>query len=390
LLYAILAASQGHEWNGTPPTPAEVDYWVDWAETVARKEGAVNFTGGELLELARKERRSTLTAPSFDLQGLDAWSGTLDADPVLWGTSEKRLALASGRPTAIFGSDGAGKTLLAGNLAAGALGHRGHETLLGYPVAPLPEDRSVLYLAFDGPHETRTSFARFGLGAGTPRLNVFAAAPPWDPEQATADTLDRFVSAIEERTGETSGLVIVDNAQRAYGAVARDDRSAVLGNALNRLEARGVSVVLLAQSRKNGKPTSKDDAMLGSLALSGTGSIVSLYRLEQGDAEAGKPTRTELRHHKGIGSDSTKAHEVLLDLTTGAARLTDDGGPSPDLIARVHKLPEVGLFGVSDGAQLWDLSTPRARSVLAKAEAYGLVEFEQEGKRGAKLYRRAS
>lgn len=365
---------------------SEVEHWTRWAKAIQRRDPQC-LTDGELLELAAKERRSTLRAPTFDLSNLGAWNGSRATTKPIWGDSSNRFALANDRSTLIYGNDGAGKTNLAGLIAAGALGCPGFGTLLGYPIQPLADSQSVLVLAFNGPEETRQSYARFGLTEDTPRLIVFAGTPPWDSDTANSYTLAAFVSAIETETTQTFGLIIIDNAQRAYGAVDTTTRAAIFGSALNRLESPSRAVVVLAQAKKNRKPTTKDDAMLGSLGLSGMGSIISLHRLKQGKHDGTKPTTSELRHHKGIGSDSDKATVVSFDLITGRATIEGEG-PSDELLGRIEQLPTTGTFTRADVETVWNVSDAQARKLLKKAAEWNLITLDGEGTRGRKYWRR--
>lgn len=373
----------------TDLTDREVDQWTRWAKVVQHRNPD-RLTDGELLDLAVRERRSSIRLDVYDLSGLGTWkSAQTSTPPPLWGDGETSLVPAKGgRPTLVYGDDGAGKTNLVGLYVCHSLGIL-KGPLLGYNVEPLDESDSVLVLAFDGPQETRQSYARFGLDATVDRLVVWGASAPWNPDDADASTLETFVSAIEEATGQTFGLIVIDNAQRAYGAVDQATRASALGTGLNRLEASGRSVVVLAQSRKNGKPTSKDDAMLGSLGLSGMGSILSLHRLKQGATDGTRPTTSELRHHKGLGSDSEAKTVVSFDLVTGRATLEGEG-PSDELRSRVVALPEVGTFTAKDAASVWDVGIKQARKLVTEAASYELLELDHEGERGAKHWRRTT
>jgi hypothetical protein len=373
--------------NGNEP-PKQEAAWIEWAGILADLEmvRGFQFTGGELAEKALQERRGIVTADLFDLSGLTATQP--QTSPPIWGDERQSLVLSQGgRPTLVFGNDGAGKTNLAGRIVAGALGED-RTTLLALPITPLPEDLAALVLAFDGPHETRQSFARFGLTPSTDRFTFWAAAPPWNPDEADGLTLASFVEAIEDQTGERYGLVVIDNAQRAYGDVSTSLRGTALGNALNRLEADGRSVIVTAQSKKNSRPTSKDDAMLSSMGHSGIGSSLSLYREQEGTRDGSKPTRIEMRHHKGAGSDSSARTAIEIDLPTGNMRLADDK-PSEALLKWLAKLPDAGTFTRADAEEATGAPTSTAQRHLADGEAFGLIEGAGVGARSMKYYRRA-
>src|SRR5690606_15799360 len=89
--------------------------------------------------------------------------GTAKKVPALLGDEERLLVPALGRYGIVFGPDGSNKTTFGLNLAGGALGAPGFETLLGFPVSALPEGRGVLVLAIDGPEETAARLAGMGL-----------------------------------------------------------------------------------------------------------------------------------------------------------------------------------------------------------------------------------
>jgi len=387
--------------SGALATDREGDHatlitWADRAVERTEGRGLPALPGVLLLKDFREYQRQAMTIErNFDLGALDAWASLNGGTklPVLWGEDRHHLAYSRGRPTLIYGDDGAGKSNLAGLLIAGALALDGFETLLGYSVAALPVGESVLLLAFDGPAETRASYARLGLTAETPRLIVWGEAAPWDPDTADAGALGRLIAEIEEARGVRIGLVVVDNAFRAFGDVSRTDRAATFGNALNAVEAQGRAVIAMTQTKKNTRPTSLGDAMLGAAGQAGMGSTISLYKLAQGDEDEGLPTRSELRHHKGQGSDSKASAEVHFDLRTGRATLRGGdlfNGPDAELLAKVETLPEVGTFTRADAEKLWSLSTARAGKLLREAESARLIEVDHVAARGTKHYRRRS
>jgi len=310
------------------PKGADLAAGEAFATEVERREAdGSRLTDRELLKLYKAARTQAVEAPGKGWN-LDAYRRASDLSaatkvPALWGNADRLYVPATGRSGLLFGPDAAGKSTGALNVVAGALGAPGWGDLLGAPVNPLPADRGVLYFAIDGPEETAARLAGMTLDDGTPlrtwagdRLGVWSGPLPWNDSSANDADLTALVERLETHTGQPFGLVVVDNAMRAYGDVSHPVAGDLAARSLNRLMARGgTAVLVITQSKKLEAPSTRNDALASAFLISGAGAIVSLHHPEKAPQGVGK-----LRHWKGYGADPT-AVEYVTDLTTGRMSL---------------------------------------------------------------------
>ncbi len=118
------------------------------------------------------------------------------------------------------------------------------------------------------------------------------------------------------------------------------------------------------------------------------GTILSVHKTQEGTRDGSRPTKVELRHHKGAGSDSSEVHALTIDLPSGAM-LRKAEGPSDELLARVAQLPQNGTFTRADADKIWELGSSQSQRVIDEAVYHELVELDHEGPRRAKHWRRS-
>lgn len=178
----------------------------------------------------------------------------LDLPPIspIWGTDPGVLS-AQGQAWMLAGSDGTGKTTLAGQYAKARLGMA--DEMWKLLVAPLPPDQSVYFLAMDRPRQAMESLRRGLTEEMRPmldqRLFVHPGPPPYRLSHSTGHSW--MLREVEETN---AGLVVLDSRKDAGNIL---DGGEVLGVAtmVNLLVASDVEVLVLAhpnERRRNGPP----------------------------------------------------------------------------------------------------------------------------------------
>jgi replicative DNA helicase len=227
-----------------------------------------------------EERRQALDGAKFILE-------TPEQVPALWGNEEDVL-WAQGEPLFLVGPAGIGKTTLGGQLTLARVGLR--DDLLGLPVAVDPG--RVLYIAADRPRQAARSFRR--MVKEEDRRALEEALVVWQgplPFDMAADP-ERFADFV---TGFGVGTVVIDALKDIALELSRDEVGSRVNNALQRVIAAGVEVVVLHHQRKatsdNSKPRTLADVFGSTWITAGAGSVVLLW------GDAGDPI-VELRHLK--------------------------------------------------------------------------------------------
>lgn len=173
-------------------------------------------------------------------------------DSPIFGTADEMLA-AEGQAWMLVGGDGTGKTSSACQYSKARLGLA--DDMWGLPVAPLPEDQSVYYLAMDRPRQMMEAFMR-GIDHDdsdlramlSRRLSVHRGPPPYRlGRQAGQEWLVNEV-------GETNAGLVVFDSRKDVGDTL--DSADVLGvaTAVQLLVADDVDVLILAHPTKGNKP----------------------------------------------------------------------------------------------------------------------------------------
>jgi replicative DNA helicase len=259
-----------------------------------------------------------------------------------------------------------GKTTVAGQLLAGALGIL--PEVLGLPV--VPTKKKVLYLAMDRPKQAKRSLARlFGPEHEAilrERLVIWTGPPPADfavvPE-----------AMLEMAQTYDADMVFVDSLKDAAVGLSKDEVGAGYNRARQLALSEGVEVVELHHPRKAGENGAKPDGindMYGSTWIpSGAGSAVLLWG-EAGDSlvefyhrkqpmNTVGPFKIEHDAHSGV---SAVQIDDRLDLVALARRCATTGVGAKDAAAVLHDTPNPN-----------DRQTAQARRKLQDLEKKGLL-----------------
>ncbi|WP_157874403.1 AAA family ATPase [Streptomyces sp. AcH 505] len=239
--------------------------------------------------LAEQEESTQPLALTRSTDGADFIFGASETARPVWGRDEDIL-WSEGESLIICGTDGTGKTTLAGQLLKARL-NLGDGIVLGFPVRA--GARRILYLACDRPKQAARSLARqFGredTEVLQERLTVWKGPPPFDFAKRT-DTLLRMCEAYDADT------VIIDSLKDVALGISDDETGTAYNRARQLAIANGIEVIELHHTKKqssNGGGRSHSLEMLyGSRWLAaGAGSVIML------DGEPGDPV-VKLRHLK--------------------------------------------------------------------------------------------
>lgn len=321
--------------------------------------------GKALAETRRETPPWARTANSLPEDAIDGGRFIFDQPegiPCLWGRGNQVL-WPSGEAFMIAGSQGLGKSTLAGLLVRDLLG-LGPGKLLGLPVIDI--GCKILYLAMDRPKQIARSMARQFTPADndviSERLIVRPGPPPRD--LAAVPTL---LAQMADYYG--AGIVFVDSLKDAAVGLKEDEVGARYNRARQHLVAQGVELAELHHSTKantqGASPTSIDRVFGSTWLTSGCGSIVLLTG-EPGDPIVG------FRHVKQP-AEEVGPYRLLHDQTVGAFSIEH----SVDLLALVKSSGADGLTAKDAAAATTDKPNP-ARAEIEKARRK-LVQLEENG-----------
>jgi AAA domain len=301
------------------------------------------------VEIADDFVRNVAPEPSPDDEQERGYSFTpggvfvLDAPllpPAIWGRGGEVL-WAEGESLMPTGPVGAGKTTLAGQLAAARLGVL--DKVLGFEVTP--GDGNVLYLAMDRPSQIRRSLRRlFGdqhRGLLDDKLKVWSGPPPLD--------MARYTGLLTEIANDAGAdTVVIDSLKDAAIGLTDDEVGAGYNRARQTALRAGIQLLELHHQIKRGPGGGIPDALAdvyGSTWLAaGAGSVVLLW------GAAGDPI-VQLKHLK------QPAEEV-----------------GPLLIRHDH---DTGLSEVWHATDLFAIASSRREGLTAKAATRVLFSTDQ-------------
>lgn len=194
--------------------------------------------------------------------------------PTVWGAGGQVLWAAS-EPLYIVGPAGVGKTTLAQNLALRRHGI-GEAELLGFPVEVDP--RPVLYVAADRPSQAARSFARMVGESDREALEWFRVHRGPLPFGDLATNPEALAPWLE---GLDVGTVILDSLKDVALGLSEDTPGAAVNQALQRVVAEGIEVVVLHHQRKasgdNKRPRTLADVYGSTWLTAGAGSVLLLW-----------------------------------------------------------------------------------------------------------------
>lgn len=210
----------------------------------------------------------------------------------IWGKGQESL-WAVGEPLMIYGPTGIGKTTLAGRLLLALIGvDRGK--LLGYPIQPIDDATTVLYVAADRPRQAMRSLRRMAPHQAAPtlaqRLRIEHQRQIWasdkDPEML-------YRAAVQAG----ASVVFIDSGKDLAGGPLKDEGPAkALMDAIQICIAHEIDVAMLHHPRKamqeaggSKRELDLDDVYGSAWLTAGSGSVLlvdgkagsGMFRLQQ-------------------------------------------------------------------------------------------------------------
>lgn len=264
---------------------------------------------------------------------------------------------AAGEPTLVVARTGLGKSTYAQNYLLHRVALR-IEPWLGLPVAPLPINRSILYIAADRPRQIQRSLRRMVSTIDYPILDegvLFWRGPlPFlinqDPLRLAA-----FVRALEVSTKRQFDEVVLDSLKDVAVDLAKDEGGSAVAVALARLVADDRNVLVLHHERKGERiakkvPGSIDDIYGSQFLGACAGNVIYLY---------GEPGAHILTlHHLKQSSDQVGPLTIRHDHTTGRLDLES----SPNLLAVLRRRPQ-GMTAKDACLTLYGDENPSANTI---------------------------
>ena len=293
--------------------------------------------------------------------------------PALWGDGE-RVAWAEAEALMLYGSDGAGKGVLAQNLVLRLIGVIPGD-FLGLPVA---SRRRVVYLAQDRPAQIRRSLRRMVGEVDLQDLDDRLAVV-WEPLPKLIDEdPDQLVRIAETNEAD---VIVVDSVKDIIAKPSDEESGLAMRRAYARALAAGVDVLLLHHDRKAHGQTKRtrlgiDDVYGSRFMVGGCGSVLAI------NGGSGDPV-VDLRHIKQPAGE-VGPFRVLYDFETGGATIHH----GTDLLSLVRASSR-GLTARDAAAAVYDSDKPtpaekeRARRSLEALVAKGLAVGRRSGDAGA-------
>ncbi|WP_018600948.1 AAA family ATPase [Mycobacterium sp. 155] len=284
--------------------------------------------------------------------------GIPETTPAIWGSGED-VYWAEGEATIVAGSQGVGKSTLAGNLVLGMI--TGGMEFLGYPIKKI--DR-ILYLAMDRPKQIARALRRQLKHLDQETIDrhlVIWKGPP--PEDLAAHP-DRLL-AMAEKARAT--VVIVDSLKDAALGLSSDEVGAGWNRARQTALAAGVEVLELHHDRKaNDTSAPMIEKLYGSVWItSGVGSVIHL---------GGEPGDPVVRmYHLKQPANEVGPFDINHDNVTGKMTIHE----SVDLLGLCRQ--PGGVSAKAAAAALYDMERPspaqveKARRKLKKLAEEGTV-----------------
>jgi hypothetical protein len=328
-------------------------------EPEAYADADIDFGAAVAPEEKPSERGQPQQLIAGDRFVLDAPEGVAS----VWGFEKGSVAWSRGEPVFLVGPQGVGKTTLAQRLGLARMGLASQ--VLGLPV--VADERRVLYLAADRPHQAARSFRRMvneeQREALAEKLIVWKGPfPPLSAKQP--DALANLCQAVG------AGTLIIDSTKDVALELSREETGQVFNLALQYVVGAGVEVLALHHQRKatgdNKKPTSLADVYGSTWITAGAGSVLLLW------GDPGDPI-VELTHLKQP-AEELGPFNIIFDHVRGTVEPHDPA----DLEALVAAAP-TGLTAAVAASALFSVETPsrnqieKARRKLERLHGEGIV-----------------
>lgn len=264
---------------------------------------------------------------------------------------------AAGEPTFVVARTGLGKSTYAQNYVLRRI-NIWTDSLLGLPVAPLPMDRSILYIAADRPKQVKASLRRMVSDADLPLLDeavdVWRGPPPFllnqDPLRFAA-----WIRALEVASGRIYDEIILDSLKDVANELAKDEGGSAVAIALSRLVADDRNVLVLHHERKAERvakkaPGSIDDIYGSQFLAACAGNVVYLF---------GEPgAHVFSLHHLKQSADEVGPLTVRHDHSSGRLEIQDQ----VDLLAALRFRPR-GMTAKDACVPLFADENPSANTI---------------------------
>lgn len=302
-------------------------------------------------KVAENPTSGSAMSPFGDFPPVDAFEWMFKADDrvvELWGEGDD-LLWPEGEALLIAGSQGLGKSTLAGQLVRAQLGLQSE--VLGLPVAQVTQP--ILYLAMDRPRQIRRSmrrqFSEDEREAIAGKL-LIRPGPPIMDMAVDPTLLVRMAEAVN------AGVVYVDSLKDAVVGLSGDEAGAMYNRGRQGLLAAGVNVCELHHLRKpSAEAGGGISSVYGSTWLtSGAGSVIILSG-EPGDLEV------KFRHVK-TPSNEVGPWKIHLDPDRGSFSVR-----KIDLLISVKNAGANGLTAEDAAKDIYECNRP-TMSEKKKAE----------------------
>jgi len=271
----------------------------------------------------------------------------LDTEPTpqaLWGEGE-HVIWPDGEALIIAGTQGLGKTTLAGQLALGRGGFPEYSDLLGYPIKP--GLRRVLYLAMDRPKQAARSFRRMVGEEWRQILDEVLMVWQGPPAHDLGKYPSLLLKLCQDADADT---VIVDSLKDAAIGLSDDEVGAGYNRARQTALAAGIQIAELHHPRKDKENKRTEiilDDLYGSTWLTaGAGSVIGLI---------GKPGDPIVKlHHLKQPATAIGPFTVLHDDKTGRSTIWH----AVDLVELVQARGTISAVDVARALYDTDKPTP--------------------------------
>lgn len=228
----------------------------------------------------------------------------------MWGKGQQSL-WAKGEPLMIYGPTGIGKTTIAGQLLMSLI-NAGDPELLGYPVQPIPDGKTVLYIAADRPNQAMRSLRRMTSPTMKSILNERLRIEHKRQIYASDDPTTLRTAAEQAN----ASVIFLDSTKDiALGPLSSEETAKAFMDNIQECVANNIEVLYLHHPRKGSTETNGDrhldidDAHGSTWLTAGAGSVL----IVNGKPGAGL---AQVEHAKAP-AEFVPTFEIVIDYDTG-------------------------------------------------------------------------